>query len=290
MSVELNEPDGVPAVEVKPPMRASFWVGRIAGIDVYLHPTVILFVVIMAWAGHGWRSAVLALAILGCVFLHELGHALAGAVLGIGTKEITMYPLGGLTYQVLADGAVMRETLIALAGPLASLAVAGVLYGCDLATQSVGLGDSPILLQLAWINLAIALLNLVPVAPLDGGRVLRAVLSARDSRLRAVQITVTMGRTLYFFAALAILIVGPLGGVEYWPVYLAIVVFLLFEAGAQRSMAHYLAEIEAQRHSHEHEPAPAGYLWMSVGEGESRLVPKARLAYQFAHRMYYPWL
>ncbi len=76
-------------------MRASWKIGRIAGIDLFLHPTFLLLLAFIGWRGD-LSQLVLSMAVFGCVVLHELGHALTARLFGISTRDITLYPIGGV--------------------------------------------------------------------------------------------------------------------------------------------------------------------------------------------------
>src|SRR4051812_13293229 len=105
-------------------MRMSWKLGRVAGIDVYLHPT---FLLIPAYAGMyqgGAPAIAFVLAAFGCVLLHELGHALMARRYGIGTEDITLYPIGGVARLQRMPRSPGAELAIALAGPAVNVAIA----------------------------------------------------------------------------------------------------------------------------------------------------------------------
>ena len=103
-------------------MRMSWKLGRVAGIDLYLHPS---FLILLAFFGHrgGLESILLVSAVFGCVLLHELGHALMARALGIGTEDITLYMIGGVARLRRMPKAPGAELLIALAGPAVAVDV-----------------------------------------------------------------------------------------------------------------------------------------------------------------------
>src|SRR5437879_4138070 len=107
-------------------MQWSWKVGRLAGIDIYLHPTLWLLL-LFVWTSEpaGLLSVFSVAAVFGCVLLHELGHALAARRFGIGTKDITLYPIGGVARLERLPRAPGAELLIAVAGPAVNLAIAG---------------------------------------------------------------------------------------------------------------------------------------------------------------------
>src|SRR4051812_3502835 len=110
-------------------MQMSWKLGRVAGIDVYLHPT---FLFIPAYAGltqGGAPAMAFVLAAFGCVLLHELGHALMARQFGIGTEDITLYPIGGVARLRRMPRSPGAELLIALAGPAVNLLIVLALQG-----------------------------------------------------------------------------------------------------------------------------------------------------------------
>lgn len=179
--------------------------GRIAGIEVQLHATFPIFVLGLAlftYLARGRDEGLLMLltlvALFGFVLLHELGHSLVAQRLGVGVRSITLMPLGGIALTESLPRRPADEILIALAGPAVNLLLAGVI-----ALTARGPAGSPAFLDyLLAANLMLALFNLVPAFPMDGGRVLRAAFALRWDYERATQAAVTVGRV---FAALFVL-------------------------------------------------------------------------------------
>jgi Zn-dependent protease/CBS domain-containing protein len=184
----------------------SWKLGRIAGIDVYMHGT---FLILLAWVGvsHYLRRHQLADAGAGIVFiltlfaivvLHELGHALTARHYGIRTRDITLLPIGGVARLERMPDDPRQELLVALAGPAVNVALAALLAALVTPTawhevQWVG-GD--FLSKLLWVNVSLAVFNLIPAFPMDGGRALRAVLAMRMDYVRATQIAAHIGQGL----------------------------------------------------------------------------------------------
>ncbi len=161
-------------------MRMSWKLGRIAGIDVFLHPTFLLILIPGVAPG---LSPLLIIALFGCVVLHELGHALMARRFGIETRDITLYPIGGVARLERMPRAPGAELMIALAGPAVNFAIVAGLMGLDF----LGIGGmdsdtslSPFLSSLMLLNLVLGLFNLIPAFPMDGGRVLRAAALGLD--------------------------------------------------------------------------------------------------------------
>ena len=152
-------------------MNLSWKLGRFAGIDVFLHPTFFLILLFPAAAAH----LPLVLAMFACVLLHEYGHALTARRFGIGTTDITLYPIGGVARLTRMPRAPGVELLIALAGPAVNLAIAAALFLTFGLASAVGAGA--FCADLLAMNLVLAFFNLIPAFPMDGGRVLRAVLA-----------------------------------------------------------------------------------------------------------------
>ena len=200
-------------------MRWSFKVARIGGIDIRVHiGTFILllggFLYIYSYTGdrNGALNAVLIwISVFICVLLHELGHAFAAKAYGITTVDITLHPLGGLARLERMPDKPWQELVVALAGPMVNIVIATALVAVlaatgNLSLQSLSVGKG---MDLLWVLLSINLLmfffNLIPAFPLDGGRVLRALLATRMEYIRATQIAATIGQGLALaLAAIAI--------------------------------------------------------------------------------------
>ena len=108
-------------------MSLSIKLGRVAGIDLYLHLTFLLLLAFVGLSQGGLPAVLLVSAVFGCVLLHELGHALTARAFGIDTEDITLYPIGGVARLTRMPRAPGAELLITLAGPAVNLAIAGVL-------------------------------------------------------------------------------------------------------------------------------------------------------------------
>jgi len=201
-------------------MKKSLSFIKIAGIGVYIHWTfslIILWVIfINARAGLnpvqiGW-SVLFILSLFVCVVLHELGHALTARRYGIKTRDITLYPIGGVARLEKMPEKPSQELAVALAGPLVNLVIMLLLIpaiqGFDFSSQqnenALVIGPANFLAMLGILNVWLALFNLIPAFPMDGGRVLRALLSMKKGRVRATQIAATIGKIL----ALGFIIAG----------------------------------------------------------------------------------
>src|SRR4051812_1521465 len=178
-------------------MRTSWKLGRAAGIDVYLHPTFLLILAYAAAQG-GAIGSLLVLCAFGCVLLHELGHALMARRYGIETEDITLYPIGGVARLRRMPRSPGAELAIALAGPAVNVGIALALaaawllglFGDPAGGSVIGL----FAVNLGVVNVVLALFNLIPAFPMDGGRVLRALLSGWLGRARATFVAASLGR------------------------------------------------------------------------------------------------
>jgi len=230
---------------------ARLRIGRIAGIEVVLHgsfPPFLIFLGLLYGLGGGWREAALTLLSLLLVFslvlLHELGHSLVAQRFGVAIRSITLMPLGGMALMDRLPRRPRQEILIAIAGPAVNLALAapallglGLAEGPLLSERLLGAG---LLARFLHANLALALFNLLPAFPLDGGRVLRALLALRLPYLRATEWAVRAGRIL---AALLILL--PLLGLQY--LLLGLIGVFLFVAGGRELRGVRLDEFLSHR-------------------------------------------
>jgi Zn-dependent protease len=226
----MSQPGTVP-----PRSRWSWLLGRVRGIDIRVHATFLLLLVwfgVAAWnREHGQllavvRELVFIVALFGCVALHELGHALVARRYGIKTRDITLLPIGGVARleRMPTDG--RQELWIALAGPAVNVAIAAALLGAMvLVSGALVFTEADVLPRLAVANLALAVFNLLPAFPMDGGRVLRAILAVRRGRLQATRRAAAIGRG---FA-----VVFALLGLWLNPVLLLIAVFIWFAASGE---------------------------------------------------------
>jgi Zn-dependent protease/CBS domain-containing protein len=201
-------------------MKGSFKLGNIAGIGIFIHWSFSLIIAYIIYsnyrAGHNaeqimW-SVIFVLSIFITVFLHELGHALAAKKYNIKTKDITLLPIGGLARLERIPEKPSEELVVAIAGPLVNIALA-VITGLfitipDLKELTVqltgGVNQSNFFLNFFIVNIWLAIFNLVPAFPMDGGRILRAILSMKFERHVATNIAARIGQLL----ALAFIFIG----------------------------------------------------------------------------------
>jgi len=224
-------------------MKWSWNIGAIAGINVRIHAT---FLLLLGWvatsywlAGHG-ATVMLAgvsfiVALFGCVLLHELGHAMAARQFGIQTADITLLPIGGVARLERMPEEPRKELWIALAGPAVNVAIAVVLdFWIALTHQwepltGLRVATGPMVDRLLVANVWLVLFNLIPAFPMDGGRILRALLASRMSYPKATRVAVLTGQGL----ALVLAFVGFFGN----PMLIFIGLFVWIGASQEASTA-----------------------------------------------------
>jgi len=220
----------------------SFRIGRVAGIDVHIHAT---FLMLLGWValshvleGHGLIQALggvlFVIAVFVVVVLHELGHALTARRFGIRTRDITLLPIGGVARLERMPDDPRQELLIALAGPAVNVVLAALFFGLLLGLEGtiemtgMRLSGGPFLSRMMWLNVSLALFNLLPAFPMDGGRVLRAALSTRMGRVRATETAARLGKGMAILLGLV--------GLLYNPLLVFIALFVWMGAGQEAAM------------------------------------------------------
>jgi Zn-dependent protease len=225
-------------------MRKSLRVGSVAGIGIFLHWSFLLLAaglvaLFIAWEGPtltAVSSIAVIFGIFGCVVLHELGHALAARAFDVPTRSITLYPIGGLARLERIPSEPMKEFWIAVAGPAVNVAIALVLGALVIAT---GRPLSPSVLTepfqdpiktLAWMNVGLAAFNMLPAFPMDGGRVLRAILALNRDYASATQTAANVGQVMAMLFGLIGILIGNI-------VLIFIAVFVYFGARSESQRA-----------------------------------------------------
>lgn len=230
-------------------MGRSLVIGRVRGIEIKVHPTFLLVLpwVVINWGyfgGHGPAGVgfgmVLVTLLFAFVLLHELGHSFVALHYGVGVRDITLLPIGGVARIEQLPTEPGREIAIALAGPAVNLAIA-ILFAPPVALIALGNGithplellplltattPSGFIVYLFFTNVTLVLFNLLPAFPMDGGRVLRASLSFFTARLTATRLAVGLGQLMG--AALIIL-----GIVSRTPSLILIALFVIVAAYAE---------------------------------------------------------
>ncbi len=191
-------------------MRWSWKLGTFAGIGVHVHAT---FALLLTWValthwlpsrdlGAAFDGVVFILAVFACVVLHEFGHALAARRYGIGTRDITLLPIGGVARLERMPEEPRQELVVAAAGPAVNVVIAALLYVFLQATSAwqpideLGITRGSMLERLMVVNVSLVVFNLIPAFPMDGGRMLRATLATRLSYPRATSIAAGVGQAV----------------------------------------------------------------------------------------------
>jgi len=183
-------------------MFRSWRIGSLLGFPVEINATFLLLLAVMfIWFG-GLVGVFLVLLAFASVLLHELGHAVVSRRLGVPVSGIELSFFGGAAKMIELPKTANHEIAIAAAGPAVSLILAGAGFGLAGVT---GIG---IFHLLGWINVVIAAFNLLPALPMDGGRILRALLTRKFDYIRATDLSVTVSRAF----AILFVVVALTGG------------------------------------------------------------------------------
>jgi Zn-dependent protease len=197
-------------------VRWSLRLGSVSGIDIRVHFTFALLVVLSAsqlGQLHGSRGALFGalfvICLFACVVLHELGHSLVAQRFGVGVREIVLLPIGGVARLLSEPKKPLHELLIALAGPFVNVLIAlGLFAALRVSPSSLFEGDAlqkhvfgapstrGLLVLLLQGNIVLAVFNMIPALPMDGGRVLRALLSFFFGQVRATNIAAGLAQVL----------------------------------------------------------------------------------------------
>lgn len=218
-------------------MRWSFRIGTIAGVRVELHVTFLIFIGWIALSSglttgspmEAVSSVTDVLLVFACVLLHELGHATAARRYGIATRDIVLLPIGGVARLERMPEKPSEELVVALGGPAVNVVIVAALLLAGV--RPVGLArmrDSASIPELLLlVNMVMILFNMIPAFPMDGGRVLRALLAMRLPFARATRIAAGVGQGIALLFGLAGLFVN-----NFMLMFIALFVFLA--AGEER--------------------------------------------------------
>jgi stage IV sporulation protein FB len=222
-------------------MSWSINIGSVAGTVVRIHLTFLLFLAWIFAAGYAaggasaaWDSTIFLVLLFLCVLLHEFGHIFVARRFGVATPYVTLLPIGGVAQLERIPEEPWQEFLIAIAGPLVNVVIAfGLILfaGAHLNAGSTAAVESmtvPMADRLAAVNLFLAVFNLIPAFPMDGGRILRAALAARLGYVRATEIAAWIGQAVAF--ALGFL------GLMYNPILIFIAIFVYLAASSEAHM------------------------------------------------------
>ena len=222
-------------------MGWSITLGNVRGTVVRLHLTFLLFLLWIGavyYAQGGPQAAVAGVVFIallfGCVVLHEFGHIFAARRYGVQTPDVVLLPIGGVARMERIPEEPVQEIVVALAGPLVNVVIAAVLFlalgglprlDALMAEPADGLAG-----RLLYANLFLALFNLIPAFPMDGGRVLRAFLARWTGYARGTRIAAGIGQGLAFLFGL----LGLAGGN---PILLFVALFIYLAAAAESHAA-----------------------------------------------------
>lgn len=212
-------------------MKWSFKIGSVFSIPIKVHVTFLLLLVFVAVVGgdlHQSAYGVLfVILVFVCVVIHELSHSLVAIRFGHQVRSIILLPIGGMAQMDEIPEDPKQEILISIAGPLASVAIAGILFAVLLAMKTPiefwsgeSFYDGNLLLNLFWINLILAAFNIIPAFPMDGGRVLRGILGMFMEHMKATRIAVFVGQML----AIVLFFTGIL--YNWWLALIAVFIYI----------------------------------------------------------------
>jgi stage IV sporulation protein FB len=222
-------------------MGWSLKIGSVAGTAVRMHVTFLLF---LAWIfgvnyftqGHqaAWNGLLFMVLLFLCVLLHEFGHIFTARAFGVSTPDVILLPIGGVARLERIPEKPSEEFLIAIAGPLVNVAIAALLFVVAGAhpqlnrLANLDISGGGLIGQLAAVNLFLALFNLIPAFPMDGGRVLRALLATRLGYVRATEVAAMIGQGLAFVLGF----LGLFGN----PLLIFVAIFVYLAASAESHM------------------------------------------------------
>ncbi|HXX51000.1 MAG TPA: site-2 protease family protein [Xanthobacteraceae bacterium] len=219
-------------------MGWSLNIGSVAGTAIRIHVTFLLF---LAWIfgvsylsggpQAAWSGLLFMVLLFLCVLLHEFGHIFTARLFGVSTPDVILLPIGGVARLERVPEKPSEEFLIAIAGPAVNFAIAAVLVlaaGASLDRGQIAAIESTnvsLVERLAVVNVFLAVFNLIPAFPMDGGRVLRALLATRFGYVRATEIAASVGQAVAFLLGF----LGLFGN----PILIFIAVFVYLAAAAE---------------------------------------------------------
>ncbi len=234
-------------------MSWSLKVARLFGINVFIHWT---FLILLGWiflsslgAGQSTTEAFVSiafvLALFACVVFHEYGHALTARRYGVKTRRITLLPIGGVASLEKMPDNPREELLVAIAGPAVNVVIALLLLGymqlagIEIPTSQL---EDPSQLSLyetfvpnlLFVNVILVVFNLIPAFPMDGGRMLRALLSMRFGRAQATEIAAKIGQ----FLAIGFVFLGFM--YDFWLIFIGLFIFLGASGESRYEATRYL--------------------------------------------------
>lgn len=275
-------------------MGWSFRIAQVAGIDIKIHLTFFLIVILGAIAGGASHGAVgaafgalLILLLFVCVTLHELGHGIAARAFGIPVREIILLPLGGLALLGRNPSKAWHELVIAAAGPLVNVIIAGVLLLVAGTAFAFGVFDPETLGEMGrgafpapsiqgltlWLlqaNILLVLFNMIPAFPLDGGRILRSVLAMVIGFRRATRIATFLGQGIA-------VVMGILGIISGNFLLALVAVFIFLGAGQENAEGQARTMLDTMRVGDAYNRHA---LTLDIGDRVSKVVDYILTSYQ----------
>jgi Zn-dependent protease/CBS domain-containing protein len=222
-------------------MSWSLNIGKVAGTVVRIHLTFLLF---LAWifaasyasagAASAWNSVLFVVLLFLCVLLHEFGHIFTARAFGVKTPYVTLLPIGGVSQLEHIPEEPWEEFLISIAGPLVNVVITLLLVFVGGARLQIAAASGienmqfSMIDRLAVVNLFLAVFNLIPAFPMDGGRVFRALLATKFGYVRATEVAAAIGQ----FVAFALGFIGLL----YNPILIFIAIFVYLAASSEAHM------------------------------------------------------
>ena len=233
-------------------MRWSFPLGRVFGIPIRVHVTffLLLFFIYFVYAQEGSSAKAglfgvfLICVLFACVLAHELGHSVAALCFGTRTRGIVLLPIGGVALLEQIPREPIKEIVIALAGPFVSALIAAgfglaaYLLGCPIRYDPTDISLCGLVATLFLINSVLILFNLIPAFPMDGGRVLRGLLSMTYGWERGTRWAARLGQILAVFFIMTSFVTGG-----SWTLLL-IGFFVFFGAGEEERIARIRVSLE----------------------------------------------
>jgi Zn-dependent protease/CBS domain-containing protein len=223
-------------------MRWSLHIGSVRGTELRIHVTFLLFLV---WLGAlyyrqggaeaAWQGTIFIVLIFLCVLLHELGHVFAARRYGVKTRDVTLWPFGGIASMERMPDKPSQELIVALAGPAVNVVIALALFiylGATLNPENLPRIEDPkvsMAVKVLFANIVLVVFNMIPAFPMDGGRVLRALLAMQMGNARATELAASIGQG--FAVVFGIL------GIFYNPMLFIIAVFIFLAASGEAAHA-----------------------------------------------------
>lgn len=224
-------------------MKWSFKLGRFLGIDVFIHFTFLILLFLIGFAhwiperslGAALNGVLFFVLLFACVLLHEYGHALMARRFGVGTRDITLLPIGGVARLERIPEKPIQEMLVALAGPAVNVLIALALAAWLTIENAweplsgLGIAEGGMIERLLAVNVGLVIFNMLPAFPMDGGRVLRAALALKMNYTNSTIIAARVGKVMAALFAIYGLFTNPM--------LILIAVFVWFGSTQESSLA-----------------------------------------------------